>query len=64
MLDSPNPEDIIIVNEIGWPTWLRDGFNYLEGEQLGRIFMQAVEYWTVLERSYNWEKNVSSLCPS
>ncbi|RDX54392.1 hypothetical protein OH76DRAFT_1322376, partial [Lentinus brumalis] len=38
------------------PAWVRDGYNYLESQQLGRSFMHAVDWWTVLERTYNWEK--------
>ncbi|TFK80228.1 hypothetical protein K466DRAFT_504261 [Polyporus arcularius HHB13444] len=46
---------MIIVDDNGWPQWVRQCFDFMEAKQLGSVFMRALEWWTVLERSYNWE---------
>ncbi|RDX40321.1 hypothetical protein OH76DRAFT_1459537 [Lentinus brumalis] len=55
---------MIIVNDQGWPEWMRQSFDFLEAKQLGDDFMRALEWWTVIERSYNWESSGKGLSPA
>ncbi|EIW53636.1 uncharacterized protein TRAVEDRAFT_94269, partial [Trametes versicolor FP-101664 SS1] len=43
------------------PAWVRESFNHLEGRGYGPEFMRAVEWWTVLERTYGWETSTKGL---
>ncbi|KAI1789292.1 hypothetical protein LXA43DRAFT_893083 [Ganoderma leucocontextum] len=53
----PNWSSGIVLDESGWPDWLKQTFNWMEGRQssLGPDFMSAAEWWTVIERAYSWE---------
>ena len=44
-----------------WPDWVHDGFNWMDNRRyrLGSDFMWAAEWWTTIERAYNWETSVS-----
>ncbi|EIW56589.1 uncharacterized protein TRAVEDRAFT_81082, partial [Trametes versicolor FP-101664 SS1] len=51
--------DVIMLDEDGWPDWLRAGFDHMESKQLGKPFVRALEWWTVLERAYDFATSVS-----
>ncbi|KAJ3001454.1 hypothetical protein NUW54_g6412 [Trametes sanguinea] len=51
----------IMLDEEGWPSWLREAFDYMENQRLGKEFMRAVEWWTVLERAHDFETSSRGL---
>ncbi|KAI9062818.1 hypothetical protein FKP32DRAFT_1603808 [Trametes sanguinea] len=51
----------IIVNDDGWPDWLRQAYDYIEGRRLGRLLGQALDWWTVLERKYDFQTSAKAL---
>ncbi|CDO70036.1 hypothetical protein BN946_scf184551.g4 [Trametes cinnabarina] len=53
--------DLIMLDKDGWPSWLREAFDYMENQQLGKDFMRAVEWWTVLERAHGLETSSRGL---
>ncbi|KAL7284472.1 hypothetical protein ACG7TL_001763 [Trametes sanguinea] len=53
--------DLIMLDEDGWPSWLREAFDYMENQQLGKDFMRAVEWWTVLEHAHGFETSSRGL---
>ncbi|KAI9061266.1 hypothetical protein FKP32DRAFT_1576315 [Trametes sanguinea] len=56
-----NAADVIVLQEEGWPQWLREAFDHLEAMKLGRGFMYALEWWTVLERAYEFKSSTKGL---
>ncbi|TFK79716.1 hypothetical protein K466DRAFT_605927 [Polyporus arcularius HHB13444] len=54
-LEDLAASDVVIVNEEGWPKWIREMFDFVEARGLGPTFMRIVEWWTVLERSYDFK---------
>ncbi len=54
----PVVHDVIMLDEEGWPEWLRTGFNHMESLRMGPDFMRALEWWTVVERAYGFETSV------
>ncbi|KAI0739829.1 hypothetical protein C8Q80DRAFT_1222092 [Daedaleopsis nitida] len=56
----PIPNSVIL-NEEGWPKWVRVPFNFMESEGCGPAFMYMVEWWTVLERCYHWKTTTRGL---
>ncbi|KAI9068212.1 hypothetical protein FKP32DRAFT_1562193, partial [Trametes sanguinea] len=59
--EQPAINDVIMLDEEGWPQWLREAFDHLEGQRLGRSFMRALEWWTVLERAYDFKSSSKGL---
>ncbi|KAI9061403.1 hypothetical protein FKP32DRAFT_1576114 [Trametes sanguinea] len=59
--EPPAISDVIMLDEEGWPQWLREAFDHLEGQRLGRSFMRALEWWTVLERAYEFKSSSKGL---
>lgn len=47
-----------MLDDDGWPGWLREAFDFMEGKRLGSQFMCAIEWWTVLERAHKFETSV------
>ncbi len=56
-LDVP---EVAAVNDSNWPTWLREAYNFMIAKNYGPMFQRAVQWWTVLERVYDFESAVSS----
>ncbi|KAI9063908.1 hypothetical protein FKP32DRAFT_1571013 [Trametes sanguinea] len=59
--DPHGPVSLIIINDHDWPPWVREAFDYIESKSLGPIMLQALEWWTVLERCYGWESSTKGL---
>jgi hypothetical protein len=47
-----------MVNEAGWPTWMKEGFALLWAFKGGREWEEAVVKWTELERAYGLVNSV------
>ncbi|KAI9056571.1 hypothetical protein FKP32DRAFT_1585928 [Trametes sanguinea] len=52
---------IIVLDDQDWPAWLREAYDHMESKQLGSDFAHALEWWTVLERGYNFETSARGL---
>ncbi|KAH9852425.1 hypothetical protein C2E23DRAFT_730876 [Lenzites betulinus] len=50
-----------MLDDDGWPSWLREAFDFMEGKRLGSQFMCAMEWWTVLERAHKFETSAKGL---
>ena len=46
-------------NTRGWPSWVREAYDYLVVTDLGADFRYAVRHWTVIERNYAFRTSVS-----
>ncbi|OJT12471.1 hypothetical protein TRAPUB_10979 [Trametes pubescens] len=53
--------DVIMIDDDGWPDWLREAFDFMEGKQLGDDFTRALEWWSVVERTYDFETSAKGL---
>ena len=60
---SSTVSDLIMLEDDDWPDWISDGFKWMDNRRycLGPDFMSAAEWWTIIERAYNWETSVSAL---
>ncbi|KAH9855410.1 hypothetical protein C2E23DRAFT_701563, partial [Lenzites betulinus] len=43
------------------PDWLRAAFDYMEAKRLGDDFRRALEWWSVVERAYEFETSAKGL---
>ncbi|KAL7279945.1 hypothetical protein ACG7TL_006356 [Trametes sanguinea] len=57
----PGADIPVMLDEEGWPAWLRGPFDYMESQRLSKEFTQALEWWTVLERAYGFDTSSKGL---
>ncbi|KAH9886768.1 hypothetical protein C8Q73DRAFT_657877 [Cubamyces lactineus] len=51
----------LLLDDSDWPVWVRDAFNHMETKAFGEDFARAIEWWTVIERQYQWETSTKGL---
>ncbi|KAH9846594.1 hypothetical protein C2E23DRAFT_872276 [Lenzites betulinus] len=50
-----------MLDDNGWPKWVREAFDHMESKGYGHAFMRVVEWWVVLEHSYKWATSTKGL---
>lgn len=66
---SPPPYDandkdadlpIPYVNDVGWPEWMTEAYDFFMEKDLGDDFEVLIAWWAGLERLYDFETSVSA----